>query len=203
MTTHIRFKKMLVTASLAATLSTFAVFDANPVLAYSVTTTSTDPGKTLRHSYSLSPGIEVGSVTSCLIREATTNRKDYCRVIDGYEGVGTSGNWKIDFAINESPLSVTGSNSSSYGYAIVLANGASYEGCTWYSPSNDYICDYRARKPKVLSINSSTANYVLRKAWNWTQYTGNALACAGGIAGIWSGNKVTAPVLTACVDGPM
>lgn len=192
--------------AMALLLSTFGsgaltIATGEVALAYSVTQVTTDPGRTLRHDYSLSPGIEVGSVTSCMIRSGPSGRKDLCRVIDGYETIDNR-NWKIDFATNESPLSVAGVNNSTYGMVIVLGNGAIYEGCNWISPANDYICDYRARKEKVMLVSGTNA-YVLRKTWDWIKYVGTATSCAGGITSAWTGNPITLGALTACADGPL
>jgi hypothetical protein len=123
--------------------------------------------------------------------------------VDGYESIGDSRNWLIKFPLNSGPLAQSGEDSSTYGQIIVLDGGQVYEGCDWRSPDNSYLCDYRQRKQIVLRTSGSAYSYVLRKLWDWTKYVGNTAGCAGGIASLWSGSKVTLPMLTGCADGPM
>lgn len=129
-------------------------------------------------------------------------------MLDGYEEIGDNRNWLIGYEIGagQGPLGWSGLNLGTgdpYGITIVTHGGTVYEGCWWQSPTNDYLCDFRARKQIVLRTSGSAYSYVLRKLWNWTLYTGNAAGCAGGIAGLWTGQRVTLPLLSDCVDGPM
>jgi hypothetical protein len=214
---HTKVGKLIAAVVLAVVAMT--TFAAAPVSAApTITTTTTDPGYTLVHSYSLSGGgpctatstsaclIELNKVNSC-IRSSSShvqNRYDYCRVVDGYEGIDNT-NWIVRFPLNESPLYQYGSDTSSTGRAIVLANGQMYSGCDYRSPDNSYLCDYRERKGIVRTVGTSaTFTHYLKKFWNWSNYIGNALGCAGGIAGYAWGNKIiTAPLIADCVDGPM
>ena len=182
--------------------------DVREAHAVTITSISNDPGRTLRHGWSPSVAIESGVANSCVKRASDVSKREHlCRVVDGYEGVGDGRNWKLDFPTSgESPLRVKGSNSSKYGFVVVLDGGMVYEGCTWSSPSNDYTCDYRMRKPIVLKTSGNALGYALRKLWSWTKYVGNTLGCAGGIATLWYGGasgKVTLPILSDCADGPM
>lgn len=168
--------------------------------AVSISTTSTDPGYSLRHDWG--PGVLIeqnGGANSCFESGSSAPGRDYyCRVIDGYEAVGDHRNWRV----SGSPIASGGSDTSSYGRTIVVDSGQIFEGCDWLSPSNEYICDFRQRKAVVLKTDR-TWSFVLRKAWDWARYAGDAAGCAGGIAGLWSGGVITVPLLSGCLDGPM
>jgi hypothetical protein len=168
-----------------------------------------DPGFALRHDFSLSPGIEVGRITSCIDRDSRVSGRDYlCRIIGGYEELDQGGNWHIDAAPSAGRADVViaaqGSNTSPYGWAIALADGRTFEGCRWISPSNDYDCDYQSSKHVVLEADRTDFfGHALRKLWDWSLTQGNALGCAGGVVSVWYGGVLTLPFLVDCLDGPL
>ena len=89
---------------------------------------------------------------------------------------------------------MSGSNDSPFGVAVVFDNGQKFEGCRWYSPSNDFDCDYAVGNHGVMR-NGGAWDFVLRKAWDWFKYAGNSLGCAGGIVSTWYGGVITLPFL--------
>lgn len=166
--------------------------------------TSRDPGKTLQHSWSPGIPIETGVVNSCYRASSdVAGRANVCRVVDGYDQAGDDRNWKITLGGGYRVLAQYGENSSTYGRVIVLDGGQVFEGCNYYSADTTYNCDYRIRKQIVLKTSGSAYSYVLRKLWNWTKYVGSAAGCAGGIAGVWTGQRITLPMLSSCADGPL
>ena len=166
----------------------------------------------LKHSFSLSPGLQAGQLTSCIRRDSNVNgRRDLCRIVLGYDEEGDQRDWIFDakpFAddgiVDRNVLAVTGTQSDGVGpnKSVVTANGWTYEGCYVYLWNGNWRCDYRTRRHTVLET-SGEWDYVLRKMWNWSLNQGSNLGCAGGIAGIWYGGVVTIPLLTDCVDGPL
>jgi hypothetical protein len=163
----------------------------------------------LLHSFSLSPGFGEGVLTSCYTAPSEVpDREHLCRVVDGYEELGIShrhtyevfgplpGRHNPDhiLAVDERP---------GYGATVVLDGGIQFEGCVWYSPSNSFKCDYKTTRYAVLTTNNSHTTWILRKMWDWGNYLGNTIGCAGGIVGVWGGKPITFPLLTGCADGPM
>jgi hypothetical protein len=154
------------------------------------------------------PVIEVGVANSCVDTSSqVSGRQHYCRVVDGYEEIGDRRNWLVRYTFDGrpggGPIAQSGNDDSYYGRTIITDGGEVFEGCDWRSPDNSYLCDYRIRKPVVTNISGGAWSHVLHKAWAWTKYIGNALGCAGGIAGVMIGKPITLPLLTDCVDGPM
>lgn len=163
----------------------------------------------LLHEFSLQPGFGQGLVTSCYKAPTDVPGREWmCRVIEGYEelGAGHMHTYELfgPLAGRQNPdpiLSV--SSRPGYGRTVVLDGGVVFEGCTWYSPSNSYKCDYKATRFAVLSTDNSATTYVLRKFFDWAHYVGNTLGCAGGIAAVWRGGRITLPLLAGCADGPL
>jgi hypothetical protein len=164
----------------------------------------------LRHSFSLSPGIAPGVLTSCYNAPSDVpGRKYLCRAVYGDEEVGSNVTYYLDgspWAADNTPddriLSVVGIGGP-YGATVVTASGEVFEGCTWASPSNNYTCDYHSTQHFVLQT-SGEWHYFLAKLWDWTHYAGNAAGCATGVAAILAGSgRITFPLLTGCVDTPL
>lgn len=165
-----------------------------------------EPKFTLRHDFSLSPGLEAGKVTSCIARESQVEgRAHLCRIVDGHEAVDDFRNWYVDGQPWESdpiPDSViidqSGEASSSCGITIVTSAGEQLEGYNWYAPTGDYkVSRQTVRKT------SGEIDYVLRKFWDWGKYLGDAGGCAFGAASARGGSPITASFLLACADGPL
>lgn len=167
------------------------------------------------------PAIEVGSANSCQDEVSdVAGRIRYCRVVDGYDTGATDGpaalrdkrDWTIDIAYGY-PESLTDSTNNRYGYSVVLYSGEMFEGCEvdsiyGYGAQGTYDsvfnCAYRIRKPVITKASNNAWDYVLRKAWDWSGYVGNAADCAGGLAGVMAGvGHITFPLLRGCADGPM
>ena len=118
-----------------------------------------EPQFTLRHDFSLSPGLEAGKVTSCIARESQVHgRAHLCRIVEGHEAVDDFRNWYVDGQPWESdpiPDSViigqSGEASSSWGITIVTSAGEQFEGCNWYAPTGNYFCDYKVSRQTVLT----------------------------------------------------
>jgi hypothetical protein len=177
--------------------------------------TTCDPHYVLRHSFSMSPGVNPGWVTSCVDRSADATapgRRYYCRVVFGYEGVN-GGNYWIDTRPSRRDNAPQvwgerGSNRSKQGRVITLSNGEMFEGCRKVRPrwSNNYLCDYRTMRPFVLHTTSNGGwawRYVFHVFWDdWVQHSLNSLSCASGIVGLWYGGRITFPLLWGCRDGP-
>ena len=169
-----------------------------------------EPQFTLRHDFSLSPGLEPGKVTSCIARGSQVDgRAHLCRVVEGHEAVDDFRNWLVDGQPWESdpiPDSViigqSGEASSSWGISIVTSSGEQFEGCNWYAPTGDYFCDYKVSRQTVLKT-SGEVDFVLRKFWDWTKYVGAAGECGVGVTGVWGGAPISAAFLLACADGPL
>lgn len=201
-------RKQLYPAIFVATaLIASMVLDIPPASAFSTTVTQDDPKRELIHDWSPSRAIETGVVNSCVIRDSDVKGREHlCRVVDGYEEKGDKRNWLIDFSARdpEGPLASEGSNGDPHGILIVMDDGATYEGCTWFSPSNDFLCDYRIRKPIVLKTSGNAREYVLRKLWDWAKYAGNTYGCAQGIGSVMvDGFSISQLFLANCFDGPL
>jgi len=169
--------------------------------------TTDDPEKVLQHDWSPSQAIERGIANSCVFRDSQVKGREHlCRVIDGHEETGDERNWLVDFPAepDKGPLSIEGRNGGPKGIFIVLDGGTTFEGCDWISPSNDYHCDYRMRKPVVLKTKGNAREFVLRTFWDWSRYAASAYGCAEGIAGVlWKGDDIRKFFLSACFDGPL
>lgn len=164
----------------------------------------------LRHSFSLSPGIAAGLLTSCVDAPSTVSgRKYFCRAVYGHEESGSAVDyyldgspWAADNVADDRVISAQGLGGT-YGGTIVTASGEVFEGCTWASPTNNYACDYKSTQHFVLQTNGEW-HYFLAKLWDWGHYLGNAAGCATGVGAILAGaGKITAPLLIGCVDTPL
>lgn len=166
----------------------------------------------LRHAYSLSPGLKVGELTSCIDRSSNVKgRADLCRIVYGYEQVGDNRDWIIDgppyaadTIANTNIIAAKGSQDSNARTTLVTATGKVFEGCYGFIWNGNYRCDFRTARHVVLhTSNPGGWSFALRKLWYWGNYVGNALGCAGGFVGIWYGGVISLPFLTDCVDGPL
>lgn len=202
-----RLRNWSLTSVLVLTVSFVAVGCTGPSGSSTYTvSTGGNVSHPLKHDWSPGIPIEQGVVNSCYFTPSDgQTHNSLCRVVDGYEESGDRRNWTIDFPASppSHPLSVSGVNGSTLGMMIVLDDGAMFEGCDWYSPSNDYVCDYRVRKPVAVRISGGGYDY-LTKLWDWSRYVaGGPLSCATGIASVWTGAKITAPLLGSCLSDPM
>lgn len=180
---------------------------------------SPHPGSVPRYDSQMFPGL--GSQydpTLCFhVHSQVSNRTDYCRVVNGYEGTGDNHDWIVNITLNGGTPVLPGPVSAYDGkfWTITLENGQTFENC-WKDtavsqpgPGLPMLCDYEARGQFIATDSPSNGIFmgnILDELWHWNKYeVGQDENCAGAIALLWSApltGVVTWKLLTDCSDKP-
>jgi len=169
--------------------------------------TNADPGYVLHNSFSLQPGI-AGFATSCFyVNSNVQDRRALCRLVEGAEEAGQTGNWDVKFDSGDKPVGESCYDLFWAGCTIVAPNGMTYEGCYPYmsGATKVYWCDYRSSHWVLLNTTHNSWSYVLHMFWDWGNYVSlGPVQCAYGLLGALSLQMtVDNDWLVSCFDGPL
>ena len=139
-----------------------------------------EPQFTLRHDFSLSPGLEPGKVTSCIARGARSTVAPTCAASSRATRRSTTsatGRRRPALGVRPDPRQrhhrAERRGQQQLGHHDRHQLGEQFEGCNWHAPTGDYFCDYKVSRQTVLKT-SGEVDFVLRKFWDWTKYVGDA-----------------------------